>query len=103
MGRAGWLTNTRGKGGGLELAVAADEIFIGDVVRETEGAPVLAECFEEVNTCNITADCRLKDVLTESAKAFYDVLDRYTIADIVKNRQRLAKVLFYDKDRVRRA
>jgi Rrf2 family nitric oxide-sensitive transcriptional repressor len=101
LGRAGWLANIRGKGGGLELAVPPDHVTVGDVVRETEGAPVLAECFAEVNTCNITGDCRLKDVFSESAKAFYAVLDSYTIADIVRNRAQLAKVLFFDKSRMR--
>jgi Rrf2 family nitric oxide-sensitive transcriptional repressor len=103
LGRAGWLTNTRGKGGGLELAVAAADITVGEVVREAEGQPHLAECFEEHNACLITADCRLKDVLSDALKAFYAVLDDCTIADIVKNRQQLAKVLFFEKPKVRHA
>ena len=37
--------------------------------------------------------CRLKNVLAEAVKAFYFVLDKYTLADISKNRQALAKVL----------
>jgi Rrf2 family transcriptional regulator, nitric oxide-sensitive transcriptional repressor len=94
LGRAGWLANVRGKGGGLELAVAPEKIVIGQVVRHTEGRAVMAECFEEGNECNITTECHLKGVLAEAAKAMYTVMDGYTIADVVKNKRQLAKVLF---------
>jgi hypothetical protein len=33
-------------------------------------------------------------VLGEAVKAFYNVLDAYTLADLVHNRNALAKVLF---------
>jgi Rrf2 family nitric oxide-sensitive transcriptional repressor len=94
LGRAGWLANVRGKGGGLELAVPPDKIGVGAVVRHTEGRAVMAECFGDDSDCTIAADCRLKSVLAESVQAFYAVLDRYTIADITKNRRQLSKVLF---------
>lgn len=94
LGRGGWLANVRGKGGGLELAVAPDQIVLGAVVRHTEGRAVLAECFGDESDCAIAADCRLKGVLSESVQAFYAVLDKYTLADIVRNRRQLAKVLF---------
>jgi Rrf2 family transcriptional regulator, nitric oxide-sensitive transcriptional repressor len=97
LGRAGWLANVRGKGGGLELAVAPEKIVIGQVVRHTEGRAVMAECFEEGNECNITTECHLKGVLAEAAKAMYTVLDGYTIADVVKNKRQLAKVLFIQR------
>ena len=45
LGKAGLLTNVRGKGGGLNLARAPHEIGIGDVVRQTEGEAMPAECF----------------------------------------------------------
>jgi Rrf2 family nitric oxide-sensitive transcriptional repressor len=96
LGRAGWLANARGKGGGLQLAVAPRKIVVGDVVRHTEGRAVMAECFEEGNACNITPHCHLKGVLAEAVKAFHGVLDRYTIEDLVKNRQQLAKILFFE-------
>jgi Rrf2 family nitric oxide-sensitive transcriptional repressor len=95
LGRAGWLANVRGKGGGLELAVAPDKIVVGAVVRHTEGPALMAECFGEDGDCSIAPDCRLKGVLGEAVKSFYAVLDRYTIADITNNRRQLAKVLFF--------
>ena len=94
LGRQGWLTTLRGKGGGLQLAQPPEGINVGRVVRDTEGLALPAECFlPEGNQCVLTPVCRLKNVLAEAVRAFYQVLDQYTLADISKNRQALAKVL----------
>jgi Rrf2 family transcriptional regulator, nitric oxide-sensitive transcriptional repressor len=95
LGRQGWLTTVRGKGGGLELARAPHEVVIGRVVREAEGADRPAECFDRTrNTCPITRICRLKGVLKEATSAFHAVLDGYTLADLVHNQRALSQVLF---------
>jgi Rrf2 family nitric oxide-sensitive transcriptional repressor len=94
LGKQGWIETVRGKGGGIQLAMTAAAINVGRVVRDTEGAALPAECFlPEGGHCVITPVCRLKNVLAEAVKAFYLVLDGYTLADISKNRQALAKVL----------
>ena len=95
LGKRGWLANVRGKGGGLELAMPPELIGLGSVVRQTEGADMPAECFGEGGGhCSIAGICRLSGVLGEAVKAFHAVLDQYTLADLVHNRQALAKVLF---------
>ena len=95
LGKAGFLANVRGRGGGLELARPASAINIGAVVRETEGNAIPAECFEEGSAiCAISDVCRLRGVLDEAVRAFYGVLDRYTLQDLVRNRQTLNKILF---------
>jgi Rrf2 family nitric oxide-sensitive transcriptional repressor len=94
LGKHGWIETVRGKGGGILLAMPPEAINVGRVVRDTEGAAVPAECFlPEGGACAITAACRLKNALAEAVRAFYQVLDTYTLADISKNRQALAKVL----------
>ena len=98
LGKQGWLANVRGKGGGLELGEAPEKIVVGRVVRETEGKAVVAECFgESGGDCQIAPNCRLRGVLGEAVTAFYAVLDRYTLADLVNNRQQLARMLFIDR------
>lgn len=93
LGREGYLVNTRGRGGGLALAPA--DINIGEVVKTTEGGDVPAECFEpRTNRCSIMPDCQLKFALAEAVQAFYAALEKYTLADAVKNREALVKVLF---------
>jgi Rrf2 family nitric oxide-sensitive transcriptional repressor len=103
LGKQGWLTNVRGKGGGLELGMPPEAIIVGRVVRETEGVSQLAECFGETDgDCCIAPDCRLRGVLGESIRAFYGVLDRYTLADLVGNRKQLAQILFVERDPAQR-
>ncbi len=95
LGKLGWLTNVRGKGGGLELGGPPAQIVVGEVVRATEGNAVVAECFGETGgDCQIAPNCRLRGVLAEAVAAFYAVLDRYTLEDLVNNRQQLARMLF---------
>lgn len=94
LGKSGWLSNLRGKGGGMQLALAPEDIVVGQVVRATEGVDLPAECFAtEHDQCPITKSCRLKGVLGEAVKAFYAVLDGYTLADLVRNRQALISLL----------
>jgi Rrf2 family transcriptional regulator, nitric oxide-sensitive transcriptional repressor len=94
LGQQGWINTVRGRGGGICLAMPPEKIKVGRVVRDTEGAAQAAECFsEDGGKCVISGCCRLKDVLTSAVKAFYVELDRYTLADIARNRHNLAKVL----------
>ncbi|MBK9135072.1 MAG: Rrf2 family transcriptional regulator [Betaproteobacteria bacterium] len=94
LGQVGLLTNVRGKGGGLDLARAPAEIVIGDVVRQTEGDVVPAECFgENPGQCCIAPVCRLRGVMQQAIDAFYGVLDGCTLADLAANRQALARAL----------
>ncbi|WP_427914713.1 Rrf2 family transcriptional regulator [Ramlibacter sp. MMS24-I3-19] len=95
LGKAGWLTNVRGKGGGLELGRPADRINIADVVRDAEGETAVAACFEGGDdSCRIVPSCKLRRVLGDAVAAFYAVLARYTLADIARNRDELATILF---------
>jgi Rrf2 family nitric oxide-sensitive transcriptional repressor len=79
----GYVVSTRGAGGGLQLAHAPDAIVIGRVVRDMEPDFALVECFRPENECVITPACRLPKMLGEALNAFLEVLDRYTLADLV--------------------
>ena len=66
-----------------------------NVVRDTEKVIAPAECFETDGAdCCIERVCRLRGVLGEALAAFYAVLDRYTLADLVHKRAALASVMF---------
>ena len=94
LGCDGWLANVRGKGGGLQLAMAPQHIGVGAVVRLTEGGDVPATCFAaDRATCAIGPVCRLRGVLGEAVQAFYAVLDRYTVADLAGDLQALPRLL----------
>lgn len=94
LGKHGFLANVRGKGGGLTLAKPPEEINVGAIVQLTEADALLAECFnEDHNACVITRVCQLRQVLSEAAKAFNDVLNQYTVADLISQRRGLARIL----------
>ena len=94
LGRQGWVRTLRGRGGGLVLARPAAEIGVGQVVRDSEGAAHPVQCFTDgAASCAIAGCCRLSGVLAEAMAAFHAVLDRYTLADLVRNREVLVDVL----------
>jgi Rrf2 family nitric oxide-sensitive transcriptional repressor len=78
LGKAGVLRNTRGRRGGVQLALPAAAINIGRVVRLTEGNDFPVECGD----CVIRRGCGLIRVVHEAVDAFYAVLGRYTLADL---------------------
>lgn len=90
LGRAGYLETIRGRGGGFRLAIPAEEVVIGDVVRLTEGPLNLVECFNpDTNTCPLIGICKLSRALRRATQAFMDVLDTLTLAEIASNKDDL--------------
>lgn len=89
LAKLGYLETKRGRGGGIALGMAAGDIRLGLLVRRTENSPVIVECFDrERNTCPINGMCRLKGVLARAAAAYYEELDRHTVADLVSGPER---------------
>lgn len=94
LGVAGYIQTVRGRGGGLRLARPPAEIGLGEVVRQTEPDFLLVPCFDpEREVCALTPACRLRGALRQAAAAFLEVLDRYTLADLVENRAALQSLL----------
>ena len=89
----GYLLATRGKNGGIRIGRAADQIRIGDLVRDLEPDFGLVECFRTGNECVITPACPLKAALAKALSAFLATLNEYTIADMAAHKPRLAKLL----------
>lgn len=94
----GLVETTRGRAGGIRLARAPDKIGVGALVRATEAEFSLAECMQSQGDtcCAISPACRLKGMLHEALAAFLAVLDKYTLADIVRNRAMLGPLLGLD-------
>ncbi len=93
LGLYGFLETVRGRGGGLRLAQAPENIRLGNVVRRMEDDFALVECFGPSNACRITSACRLKGILGEALEACFSVLDRYSLADLMGQQTALEKVL----------
>jgi Rrf2 family nitric oxide-sensitive transcriptional repressor len=93
LGRAGYLDTVRGKKGGFRLAKKPSEIKVGAVVRDLEEELAIVGCMEQTDYCPIEGTCILRGALGEATAAFLAVLDRYTLADLVKPRKSLARLL----------
>jgi Rrf2 family nitric oxide-sensitive transcriptional repressor len=93
LGQAGFVDTVRGRRGGLRLARPADQINLGAIVRTMEPDMEIAPCFVPENSCVIAPCCGLQHVLREALDAFLAVLDRYTLADLVRSPRQLAGLL----------
>ena len=90
----GYVETVRGKGGGVRLARAPADIRLGEVVRNLEAELGVVECLEGGGgSCMITSACRLKGVLRDATARFLDCLDEYTLADAMKPRIPMARLL----------
>lgn len=94
LGKMKVIETVRGRGGGIRLALSPEEINIGAIVRQTEDDFNLVECFDpERNMCAISPACKLKGVLHKALRAYLEVLDCYTLADLVQNKSMLSELL----------
>ena len=97
LGVAGYVDTVRGRGGGLRLARPTAAINLGDVVRHTEPDMALVPCFaSDSASCAILSSCALHGALSKARDAFLSILDGYTLADLVRPRASLRKLLSFN-------
>jgi Rrf2 family protein len=85
---AGYLDSKRGKLGGVFLKLDMDKISIGDVVRLIDGPLAPIRCASvtayERCTCPDEEHCGLRMLMVDVRNATANILDRYTLANIVE-------------------
>lgn len=84
----GYLEGLRGRNGGIRLARPANQINVGEVVRHTEGGFDLADC----GSCIIARMCGFTGALNKALAAFMQVLDSYTLEDLMGEKSELAAI-----------
>lgn len=94
LGVAGYIETVRGRGGGLRLAKPVEAIGLAEVIRMTEPDMAIVSCLKPLNApCMINPSCVLKRALERAQQAFMEVLEGYTLADLVVPRGRLSSLL----------
>jgi Rrf2 family transcriptional regulator, nitric oxide-sensitive transcriptional repressor len=88
LGQQGFIDTLRGRGGGVRLARPAAQIRVGDVVRRTEEDMALVACFPGSGSCILTGACGGQPALHEALAAFFAVLDKYTLEDMIQTHQK---------------
>jgi Rrf2 family transcriptional regulator, nitric oxide-sensitive transcriptional repressor len=90
----GFVEATRGRGGGLRLAVPPSEISIGAALRKLESDFALVDCMGVApERCTITGCCGLQKIFKEALNAWFQVLDHYTLADAISGSRGLERAL----------
>lgn len=89
LAHGGFIVTRRGRGGGIALAHAPDDISIGAVVRFTEPGMALVDCVG----CRIAPACGLTGIFNEARAAMLAVLDSYTLTDAMGDRAGLATLI----------
>lgn len=93
LAQQGYLDTVRGRGGGIRLGRPASAIGAGGVVRHTEEELAVMGCLGEAGFCRIEGCCALRRALREATNAFLEVLDGYTLADLLAPQKALAASL----------
>ena len=85
---AGYLESKRGQQGGYWLKQPMDQIKIGDLVRRIEGplAPIacVSQNFYQRCSCPDEEHCGLRMLMLDVRNAISEILDRYTLAQVVE-------------------
>jgi Rrf2 family nitric oxide-sensitive transcriptional repressor len=90
----GYVVSVLGRGGGLKLARPANKLNVGTIVRTLEDTGNFVECFNtSTNKCLVTLVCDLHHVLAGGVDAFLLHLDKFTVADLIADRDGFRLVL----------
>jgi len=84
---AGYVATKRGKFGGYFLAKPMAEITMGEIARRIDGPlapiPCASQTAYQPCTCPDEDHCGLRIIMIDVRNAIANVLDRYTLADVV--------------------
>lgn len=83
LAKARFLKAQRGRSGGLMLARAPEAISLGALVRLTEPAFSVLECFGEAEGNATLRQDRWRAILFDAMDAFLAELDRHTLRDLL--------------------
>lgn len=85
---AGYIGTRRGKFGGYFLAKPMGEITMGEIARHIDGPlapiPCASQSAYEPCTCPDEEHCGLRMIMVDVRNAISNVLDRYTVGDVVE-------------------
>ena len=87
------LRTIRGKGGGLQLNAKPEQLNLGTLIQQLEPNFFIVECFDKANgKCVIAPVCQLKHILHEATDSFIQTLRKYTLEDVLQNKEQLTKI-----------
>lgn len=92
MNTKGWVQTHRGRLGGMSLKLHPSEYKIGDVVQILEEQHELIDCFEP-HECSLAGCCKLRTLLHQAARDFYDRLNTATLETLTSDDEVMSIIL----------
>ncbi len=94
LNKSGLVKSIRGSQGGYTLAYPPQEITVGQVLRVLEGSLTPVSCLEyDGDGCERAKLCAALDIWKEINTVVNEIVDKYTIADlVVKHNEKLGKL-----------
>lgn len=84
LSRNKYIISTKGRSGGLRLALEPKDINLGEVINLTGENLNIVQCMNNTELCPLKdSGCKLKSIVNNSLKAFIDELGKYTLKDIL--------------------
>jgi Rrf2 family nitric oxide-sensitive transcriptional repressor len=83
LAKAGYLSTTRGRSGGIALGRDATKIRLGEVILAMEEDMNIVDC--ETLECILRPACSLKTALSRGSRAFIATLNEVTLGDLLAN------------------
>jgi len=87
--RAGWLSSTRGRGGGFTLAPGAEKITLLEILMLTGGERITRECLLGFKDCDDKTACVMHCHWKPIKKELMGQFGGYTLAQLATSRKRL--------------
>lgn len=81
---AGLVHSRRGIGGGHVLTRDPEKVHLGEILRAIEGPISLVDCVSDPAVCERSHRCVTRDVWSEVSGAIENVLDKITLAELVR-------------------
>ncbi|MEM1286754.1 MAG: Rrf2 family transcriptional regulator [Pseudomonadota bacterium] len=81
----GILATSRGRGGGIKLALEPEEINLGQLLRITEPTRIVVDCYGAPVDCVVRQITPVNRIFAAAYEGFVEVLDRYTLSDLLKS------------------
>jgi Rrf2 family nitric oxide-sensitive transcriptional repressor len=91
--RLKFVSAQRGPGGGIQLNRLPKDINLDDVILNTEKHCHDSDTAVSAGQHGISAETRLKELLQNAMKAYFDTLGRFTLADVLDPKAEIMQLL----------
>ncbi len=81
--KADYIRSVRGPKGGHALALAPEEITVGEIVALLEEGTSLVECAHNDKVCERSQTCLTRGLWKEAGRALFEKLYSITLADVM--------------------